>query len=107
MRDFKGLIVWQKAHRLTVAVYAVTASFPREERFGLTAQVRKSAASVPTNIAEGCGSTKKSGRCRPTSTPLKNTGTVCCRSNAMLRRWNSTARAASWTDSKKPGPSTL
>ena len=45
MRDFKGLIVWQKAHRLTVAVYAVTASFPREERFGLTAQVRKSAAS--------------------------------------------------------------
>ena len=55
MRDFKGLIVWQKAHRLTVAIYAVTASFPREERFGLTAQVRKSAGCVPTNIAEGCG----------------------------------------------------
>ena len=55
MRDFERLAVWQKAHRLTVDIYAVTTSFPREERFGLTAQVRKSAASVPTHIAEGCG----------------------------------------------------
>ena len=55
MRDFKGLFVWQKAHRLTLDVYRLTAAFPREERFGLIAQLRKSAASVPTNIAEGCG----------------------------------------------------
>jgi four helix bundle protein len=55
MRDFKRLTVWQKAHRLALDVYRLTSGFPREERFGLTAQLRKSAASVPTNIAEGCG----------------------------------------------------
>ena len=55
MRDFKRLTVWQKAHRLALDGYRLTAGFPREERFGLTAQLRKSAASVPTNIAEGCG----------------------------------------------------
>ena len=55
MRDFRDLLVWQKAHRLTLDVYRATKSFPAEERFGLTAQLRRSAASVPTNIAEGCG----------------------------------------------------
>lgn len=55
MRDFRDLLVWQKAHRLTLDVYAATKGFPADERFGLTAQLRRSAASVPTNIAEGCG----------------------------------------------------
>lgn len=55
MRDFKSLTVWQKAHSLTLKVYRMSGAFPREERFGLTAQLRKSTASVPTNIAEGCG----------------------------------------------------
>jgi four helix bundle protein len=55
MRDFRGLTVWQKAHDLTVELYRVTASFPREELFGLTSQIRRSASSVPANIAEGCG----------------------------------------------------
>ena len=55
MRDFRDLQVWQKAHRLVLEVYAATRSFPTDERYGLTAQVRRSAASVPTNIAEGCG----------------------------------------------------
>ena len=55
MRDFRGLLVWQKAHRLTLEVYRATRSFPTEERYGLTAQLRRSAASIPTNIAEGCG----------------------------------------------------
>ena len=55
MRDFRDLVVWQKGHRLTLDVYRATAGFPTDERFGLTAQLRRSAASVPTNIAEGCG----------------------------------------------------
>ncbi len=46
---------WQKAHRLTLDEYRATKSFPTEERYGLTAQLRRSVASVPTNIAEGCG----------------------------------------------------
>lgn len=55
MRDFKSLKVWQRAHRLTLDVYTVTRAFPKEERFGLTSQVRRSASSIPSNIAEGCG----------------------------------------------------
>ena len=55
MRDFRELTVWQKAHRLTLAVYKSTTTFPREELYGLTSQIRRAAASVPANIAEGCG----------------------------------------------------
>jgi four helix bundle protein len=55
MRDFHGLIVWQKAHALTVKVYQLTKRFPDDERFGLTSQVRRSAASIGANLAEGCG----------------------------------------------------
>lgn len=55
MRDFRNLKVWRKAHDLTLAVYRVTRSFPPEELYGLTSQMRRSSASVPTNIAEGCG----------------------------------------------------
>ena len=55
MQDFKKLIVWQKAHRLTVEIYRQTRNFPAEERYSLTAQIRRSSSSVPTNIAEGAG----------------------------------------------------
>ena len=55
MRDFRQLAVWQKAHRLTLAVYKSTNTFPREELYGLTSQIRRAAASIPANIAEGCG----------------------------------------------------
>jgi four helix bundle protein len=55
MRDFRDLKVWQKAYALTLAVYKASGRFPREEQFGLTSQLRRAAASVPTNIAEGCG----------------------------------------------------
>jgi four helix bundle protein len=55
MRDFRELAVWVKAHSLTLEVYGATRSFPADERFGLTAQLRRAAASIPTNIAEGCG----------------------------------------------------
>jgi four helix bundle protein len=55
MRDFHDLQVWQKSHQLTLAVYQVTENFPKTELYGLTSQIRRSAASVPTNIAEGAG----------------------------------------------------
>jgi four helix bundle protein len=53
VRPFQDLIVWQKAHALTLEVYAVTKGFPAEERFGLTSQLRRSCSSIPANIAEG------------------------------------------------------
>jgi four helix bundle protein len=55
MKDFKELRVWVKSHELTLAVYAMTRTFPRDEIYGLTSQVRRSAASISANIAEGCG----------------------------------------------------
>lgn len=54
MQDFRNLKVWEKAHALTLDVYRSTRSFPSNERFGLTSQLRRSCASVPANIAEGC-----------------------------------------------------
>lgn len=55
MRDFKELKVWHKAHRFVIDAYKHSRGFPADERFGLTAHLRKSAISVPSNIAEGCG----------------------------------------------------
>jgi four helix bundle protein len=59
LRNFKELKVWEKAHRLTLEVYKVTSSFPKDELYGLTSQIRRAAASVPANIAEGCGRESK------------------------------------------------
>lgn len=59
MQDFRSLKVWQKGHQLTLAIYKVTARFPKHELFGLTAQMRRASASIPANIAEGCGRTGK------------------------------------------------
>jgi four helix bundle protein len=55
MKNFRELKVWEKAHQLTLAVYKATTTFPREEQYGLTSQLRRACASVPANIAEGCG----------------------------------------------------
>ena len=55
MKDFRKLKVWQKSHQLALDLYQVTASFPRTESYGLTAQIRRAAASIPSNLAEGCG----------------------------------------------------
>ena len=55
MRNYKDLRVWDEAHQLTLAVYRATHSFPKEERFGLTSQIRRSSASIAANLAEGCG----------------------------------------------------
>jgi four helix bundle protein len=53
--DFRKLNVWCEAHALALEIYKVSRAFPSEERYGLTAQMRRSAASIPANIAEGCG----------------------------------------------------
>jgi four helix bundle protein len=55
MQDFRRLIVWQKSHKLTLAIYKMSQAFPPEERFGLTSQLRRASSSIPANIAEGCG----------------------------------------------------
>ena len=55
MKDFRQLKVWEKSHQLALAIYKVTAKFPKEELYGLTSQVRRASMSIPTNIAEGCG----------------------------------------------------
>jgi four helix bundle protein len=53
--SFRELVVWQRAMQLTIAIYRLTQAFPREELYGLTSQIRRSAVSVPSNIAEGHG----------------------------------------------------
>lgn len=55
MKNFRDLKVWQKSHELTLSVYNVTKTFPREELYGLTSQIRRASSSIPANIAEGCG----------------------------------------------------
>ncbi len=55
MRNYRNLLVWDKAHRLTLAIYKSTKSFPVDERFGLTTQMRRASASIAANLAEGCG----------------------------------------------------
>lgn len=55
MSTFKDLLIWQKAMTLVTKVYQSTKLFPKEELFGLTSQIRRSAVSIPSNIAEGYG----------------------------------------------------
>lgn len=56
MKDFRQLSIWQRSHQLTLAVYKLTKGFPKDELYGLTSQLRRATASIPANIAEGCGS---------------------------------------------------
>ena len=55
MRDYKKYTVWNEGHRLVLEIYKITNSFPKDELFGLSSQIRRAMVSVPTNIAEGCG----------------------------------------------------
>ena len=55
MRNYEDLLVWEKAHKLTLAVYKITQEFPKDERFGLTSQVRRASSSIAANLAEGRG----------------------------------------------------
>ena len=55
MRDFKKYDIWQLSHELTLEVYKITSTFPKEELFGISSQLRRATSSIPTNISEGCG----------------------------------------------------
>ncbi len=55
MKDFKNLKIWQKGINLVVDIYKTSQNFPSEELYGLTSQMRRSAVSIPSNIAEGSG----------------------------------------------------
>jgi len=59
VRRFKEIKAWEKSHAVTLAVYALTKNFPKDELYGLTSQIRRSASSVGANIAEGCGRKSK------------------------------------------------
>lgn len=55
LKNYKELKVWQRAYKLSLEIYRVTKSFPNDEKYGLTSQMRRAAVSVPSNIAEGYG----------------------------------------------------
>ena len=55
MRDFKKYEIWQLSHEFTLEIYELTKSFPNNEIYGLTSQIRRACSSIPTNISEGCG----------------------------------------------------
>jgi four helix bundle protein len=52
-QSFRELLVWQKAHRFVLAIYQFTSELPRQEMYGLSAQMRRAPVSIPANIAEG------------------------------------------------------
>ncbi len=62
--SFRKLRAWQRAMDMVEAIYGVSATFPRDERFGLTAQIRRAAVSVASNIAEGNGRPSRTDQCR-------------------------------------------
>ena len=55
MRDFKKYEVWKLSHELTLEVYALTLTFPKEEKYQLISQMQRAAYSIPSNFSEGCG----------------------------------------------------
>lgn len=63
-RTFRDLTVWQKAHEFVLAVYRLSASFPDREKYGLAHQIRRSAVSIPANIAEGFGKRGRAEKAR-------------------------------------------
>ena len=77
MRDFQQLEIWQRSHHFTLRVFTVIQSFPKEELYGLTSQMRRSSASIPTNIAEGCG--------RNSSAELKRFLTIAAGSSSEIQ----------------------
>jgi len=63
-RSFRELVVWRKAHAFVLAIYQVTAIFPKQEAYGLSLQMRRAAVSIPANIAEGFRKRNKPDKAR-------------------------------------------
>ena len=63
-RSFQDLIVWQKGHQFVLSIYRLTDSFPKNEIYGLTSQLRRAAISIPANIAEGFKKKTKGDKAR-------------------------------------------
>lgn len=55
MRDFKKYDIWKLSHLLTLKIYEITKTFPKDEVYGLISQIRRASVSITTNISEGCG----------------------------------------------------
>lgn len=96
IRSFRDLIAWQKAMELCQQVYAISKDHPAEERFGLTAQMRRAAVSVPSNIAEGYGRRRKGDYLRFLNIAL---GSLCELETQMIL-----STRLGFTDSDKAGP---
>lgn len=64
MKSYRDLIVWQKSVKMVTLVYTVLKTFPNDEKFGLTSQLKRSAVSIPSNIAEGYGRNYTKDYCR-------------------------------------------
>ena len=69
-RNYRNIVAWQRGHELTLKIYQYTKSFPSDERYGLTSQLRRAAYSVPANIAEGAGRATNKDYLRFLSTAL-------------------------------------
>jgi four helix bundle protein len=90
VQSFRDLLVWQRAIQLTVQIYELTRAFPREEIYGLTSQMRRSAVSIPSNIAEGTG--------RSGTAELKHFLSIARASNCELQTQLIIARELSFGD---------
>ena len=73
MHKYRDLKVWQRAMAFTVTIYRESRGWPESERFGLISQVRRAAASIPMNIAEGAGSSSNKDFCRFVEIALRST----------------------------------
>lgn len=78
MQDFTKLKVWQRAHEVTLAVYRLTADFPRSEAYGLVSQMRRCASSIGANIAEACGRGSNADLARYLQTAMGSTSELQC-----------------------------
>ncbi len=74
--SYRDLIVWQKAHKLVLNIYGITQTFPKEELFGLTSQIRRAVISIPANIAEGSGRQGTKDKLRFYNIPLASLNEV-------------------------------
>jgi four helix bundle protein len=81
MRNFKNLLVWNKSYLLTLEIYKITKSFPKEELYSLTSQLRRSSHSISTNISEGCGRNTKRDLVRFLDMAM---GSACETENSLL-----------------------